>query len=307
MQSDIKTLTFNRLPILGTPKVKYDEWKFSFDHWCSTFKVTEESEKIDYLFALTDKTARTIVYNSLSKTTPDGFEDIMKNLAKHYKKTTAKNSKILELSSIMIRKDETITDFDLRFTDILNQVSKTVTMSDVVISSYYINAFRNWTKIYESLMEEEPVTLEDAMKITGKKEKVMNLIKENNGKKNASKEKYSTDTTRKYKENSPNDYSKKYYPSSSQNYKGKNQFNSNTYANSNGNYRVNNFRNNTNGTNNYQNKSNENNQKQKLNGDDIEAITQRLSDLKISFCVNCMRVGHTEEECMEEENQNHLN
>jgi len=86
-----KTLTFNRLPILGSSKVTFDEWKFSFDHWCGTYKITDETEKIDYLFAITDKTARTIVYNSLNKSNPDNYETIIKNLGKYHKKTSAKN------------------------------------------------------------------------------------------------------------------------------------------------------------------------------------------------------------------------
>ncbi|ORX86084.1 hypothetical protein BCR32DRAFT_275758 [Anaeromyces robustus] len=155
MENQTKTLTFNRLPILGSSKVTFDEWKFSFNHWCETFKVIDESEKINYLFAITDKTARTIVYNSLNKSNPDNYETIIKNIGKYYKKTSAKNSRILELSSITIRKDESITEFDLRFSDILNQVSKTITLGDIVVTSYYVKAFRNWTKIYESLMKNQ--------------------------------------------------------------------------------------------------------------------------------------------------------
>lgn len=326
MENQSKTITFNRLPILGSSKITFDEWKFSFDHWCKTFKITDETEKIDHLFAITDKTARTIVYNSLNKSTPDNYDTIIKNLSKHYKKSSAKNSKILELSSITIRKDESITDFDLRFSELLNQVIKNVTIPDVIITSYYINAFRNWTKIYENLMEEEPTTLQDAMKITEKKEKILNLMKENKGKGSISKEKLSNTDTKKQNENHSNYYNK-YNPTYTQNNRNNvdaDKFNNFNYNNQSRSYYNNNNYNNRAYNNNYNNnnrdplrnnfnKNKTNNdtnniQKQKFSSNEIEEITKKLSDLKLNFCVNCLRVGHDETECNENENSNdHLN
>ena len=284
-QSQLKTLTFNRLPILGNTNISFDEWKFSFDHWCNTFKITEEEEKIDYLFAITDKTARTIVYNSLNKKVPDSYDTILKNLGKYYKKSTSKNSNILELSSITIRRDETITDFDLRFSEILNQVSKSVTISEIIVTSYYINAFRNWSKIYECLMEEEPTTLEEAMKITGKKEKIMKLTKEN---KRKMKEKAEV-TKRKPIESYNN------------NYKPVNNYNNNKNF----------YRNKSNEQNKEQNKEpfknkfyNQDKEKQYSNNNEIDEITKKLSELNINFCVNCLRIGHNVNECEEKVNGN---
>ena len=262
------------------------------------------------------------MYNSLNKTTPDNYDTIIKNLRKYYKKTSAKNSKILELSSITIRKDETITEFDLRFSDILNQVNKTVTMSDIVVTSYYVNAFRNWNKIYESLMEEEPTNLESAMEITGKKEKVMNLMKENKGKGISLKEKPSnSNPTKNKQENSYNKYYNRNYSNYILNNRDKNnlnKYNKFNYYNQNKNYldyknSFNKLYNSDEQNNNYyiRNKpKNEinNNQKSKLNNDEINEITKRLSDLKISFCVNCMKVGHSKEECVENKNnEDYLN
>eukprot|EP00833_Pecoramyces_ruminatium_P016887 jgi/Orpsp1_1/1190919/evm.model.d7180000082134.1 len=338
MENQSKTITFNRLPILGSSKITFDEWKFSFDHWCKTFKITDETEKIDHLFAITDKTARTIVYNSLNKSTPDNYDTIIKNLSKHYKKSSAKNSKILELynslnkstpdnydtiiknlskhykkssaknskilelSSITIRKDESITDFDLRFSELLNQVIKNVTIPDVIITSYYINAFRNWTKIYENLMEEEPTTLQDAMKITEKKEKILNLMKENKGKGSISKEKLSNTDTKKQNENHSNYYNK-YNPNYTQNNRNNvdaDKFNNFNYNNQSRSYYNNNNYNNRAYNNNYNNnnrdplrnnfnKNKTNNdtnniQKQKFSSNEIEEITKKLSDLKLNFC-----------------------
>jgi len=71
MENQTKILTFNILPILDSSKVSFDEWKFFFDYWCKIFKITEESKKADYLFAVTEKTARIIVYNSLNNKNPD--------------------------------------------------------------------------------------------------------------------------------------------------------------------------------------------------------------------------------------------
>ena len=334
MENQTKSITFNRLPILGSSKSTFDEWKFAFDHWCKTFKVTDETEKVDYLFAITDKTARTIVYNSLNKLKPDNYETILTNLGKHYKKTASKNSRILELSSITIKKDESISDFDLRFSDLLNQVCKTVELSEVIITSYYINAFRNWSRIYENLMEEEPTTLEGAMKITSKKEKIMNLIKENKEKSNNIKEK-SNNSNKAIKKNIDTYYNSHQYNSytnktgtnfiqpirnRNENYNNQNnynnKYNSNNYNNQNKSYPNNEYNNQKNKTN-YLSKNNlENNinkkQNDKLNNNEIDEITKKLADLNLNFCVNCLRVGHNSDECYEDEinetdNEEHLN
>ena len=169
-------------------------------------------------------------------------------------------------------------------------------------------------------MEEEPTTLENAMKITGKKEKVMNLMKENRGKGNTSKEKQSNlDYTRNQSRNNYNYHANKNYSnhSLSNNEKNKSSKNNN-FNNQNMNYFNSNYKKSYNNNNEQNNKSYynqnkslselNNNQKRKLNNDEIDEITKKLSDLKINFCVNCMRIGHTVNECIEnEDNNNHLN
>ncbi|ORX77200.1 hypothetical protein BCR32DRAFT_283408 [Anaeromyces robustus] len=51
--SDTKAITFNRLPILGKPRVEFEDWKFSYERWCSSNKVTED-EKLECLISITD-------------------------------------------------------------------------------------------------------------------------------------------------------------------------------------------------------------------------------------------------------------
>jgi len=231
---------------------------------------------VDYLFAIIDKTARTIVYNSLNKKTPNSYETILTNLSKHFKKSSTKNSRILELSSITIKKDESISDFDLKFSDLLNQVSKTINISEVIIISYYINAFRNWPRIYESLMEEEPITLEEAMKITSKKEKIMKLIKENKEKGSNNKVK-SSNSDRKL--DTHYNYSNKNFQNQNvNNNENKHKYNNhyNYYnQNKNTNYNrqhVNGYYNNSRLT----NKTNDNNNKNKLNKNEMEELRKKL-------------------------------
>jgi len=55
-------------------------------------------------------------------------------------------------------------------------------MDEGIITSYYINAFRNWPKVYENLLEVKPTKLKDAMRITNRKEKIINLIDKNRNK-----------------------------------------------------------------------------------------------------------------------------
>ncbi|ORX76425.1 hypothetical protein BCR32DRAFT_248751 [Anaeromyces robustus] len=81
------------------------------------------------------------------------------------------------MSTITIRKDEKIFDFYVRFNSLFNQIK--LNLNDQ--ASYYINAFRNWSKIYEALLE-EPSTLQEAMKITSKKGKIFDLLEESKNK-----------------------------------------------------------------------------------------------------------------------------
>jgi len=177
--SDTKAITFNRLPILGKPHVEFEDWKFSYERWCSSNKVTED-EKLECLISITDGVARTIVINSLNKSNPDDYNTTINKLREHYKSALPKNSRLLELSTIIIKKGESVAEFNTKFDTLLNKVN--VALSDEVIISYYINTFRNYVKIYESLLEAEPNSLEDAKKITTKKEKIYNLVGSNKSK-----------------------------------------------------------------------------------------------------------------------------
>ncbi|OUM69826.1 hypothetical protein PIROE2DRAFT_2258 [Piromyces sp. E2] len=113
-------------------------------------------------------------------------------------------------------------------------------------------------------MEEEPTTLEEAMKIIGKKEKILNLMKENKIKGSNPKEKLSNSETRKQPENHSN-----YYINNS-NYNNKNNNNNNNRDPLKNNFTKNKLNNDT---------------KQKFNNDEIEEITKILSELKLNFCV----------------------
>jgi len=61
--SDTKTITFNRIPILGQSKVDFDDWKFSYERWCTSNKV-EEKEKVECLISVTEGISKKIVINS---------------------------------------------------------------------------------------------------------------------------------------------------------------------------------------------------------------------------------------------------
>jgi len=171
--SDTKAITFNRLPILGKPKVEFEDWKFSYERWCKTNEI-DDDEKVECLISITEGTERTIVINSLNKDNPDNYDTTINKLKAHFKSSLPKNSRLLELSTITIKKGETVGDFNTKFDTLLNHVN--VQLTDEVIISYYINAFRSIPRTYEALLEEEPKNLEDAKKITTKKEKIYNLI-----------------------------------------------------------------------------------------------------------------------------------
>jgi len=51
MEETTKAITFKRLPILGQPKVLYEEWKFTFEHWCRKYKVKDE-DRTEFLITL---------------------------------------------------------------------------------------------------------------------------------------------------------------------------------------------------------------------------------------------------------------
>ncbi|OUM59531.1 hypothetical protein PIROE2DRAFT_14919 [Piromyces sp. E2] len=172
--SDTKSITFNRLPILGKSKVEFEDWKFSYERWCKTNKI--EEEKLECLIAITEGIARTIVINSLNKEPPDNYKTTIAKLKEHYKSALPKNTRLLELSTITIKKGENVLDFNIKFDGLVN---KKIKLSDEVIVSYYINAFRNLTRTYKALLEVEPQNMQEAMKITTKKEKIYKLVEIN--------------------------------------------------------------------------------------------------------------------------------
>eukprot|EP00833_Pecoramyces_ruminatium_P003399 jgi/Orpsp1_1/1177431/evm.model.c7180000061429.1 len=152
--TDLKSINFNRIPILGQPKVDFDDWKFSYERWCASNKVVGDEEKLECLISLTEGIAKKIVINSLDKSTPDDFDTIINKLQKHYKGLFPKNSRLLELSTITIKKGENVSEFNIKFDTLLNKIK--IELSKEVIISYYINAFRNLSKTYEALLEAEP-------------------------------------------------------------------------------------------------------------------------------------------------------
>jgi len=111
--------------------------------------------------------------NSLDKNTPDDFTTIINKLQKHFKGFLSKNSKLLELFTIMIKNGKNVSEFNIKFDTILNKIK--IELSKEVIISYYINAFCNLSKTYEV----EPKSLEDTMRITTNKEKIYNLVESN--------------------------------------------------------------------------------------------------------------------------------
>jgi len=302
--SDTKAITFNRLPILGKPRVEFEDWKFSYERWCSSNKVTED-EKLECLISITDGVARTIVINSLNKSNPDDYNTTINKLREHYKSALPKNSRLLELSTIIIKKGESVAEFNTKFDTLLNKVN--VALSDEVIISYYINAFRNYVKIYESLLEAEPNSLEDAKKITTKKEKIYNLVGSNKSKGRF----FSNNSNRNYTEiniqkNNDKAYNGNYHT-----------FNRNNFSkNSNKNYYNHNKNSSSSDTNKNTNYPKFNNMNQGIeyrrnslkypqnSNEELQEITKKLADLKINVCLNCQRIGHVQENCPELEEQN---
>ena len=137
---------------------------------------------MECLISLTEGIARTIVINSLNNDNPDDYNIIINKLKDHYKSPQPKNSRILELSTITIKRREKVLDFNVKFETLLNKIN--VKLTDEVKISYYINAFRNLPKTYEALLEAEPQTLQDAKEVTSKKEKIHNLVESNRFKNN---------------------------------------------------------------------------------------------------------------------------
>ena len=310
METTTKAITFSRLPILGEEKVQYEEWKFAFENWCRKYKI-ENEEKNEYLIAVTTDKARTIVINSLNKAQADSYEIILENLKKRFKPCTPKNVKFLEISTLTIKKGEKVSDFDTKFLQLLNQLQ--LDGKDYISTPYYINAFRNWSKMYEYLLESEPTKLSDAMEITSKKEKMLKLLEDNKPK---SKTQFSN--VKKNLNNTNNNNNKNTnFRSFNTDYYNKIPFISNTRTNENSSYnnkfRNNNYNNNFTTNRNFYNPVEFNKgveqRRATLKGSqftdkELDDITKKLSDLKINLCINCQRIGHIVEECPE---LNHLN
>jgi len=322
MENSTKAITFNRLPILGKDKVSFEEWHFSYERWCKANKIEEEEDKIEYLISLTTDIARTIVFNSLNKEAPDSYKTIINKLRGHFRVSTSKNARLLELSTVTIKKGERISEFDVRFNTLCNQVN--LEISDQVITSYYINAFKNWGKIYEALLEEEPTSLQDAMKITSKKGKIIALMEENKNKYKKlhgvnKKEIKDFNESKNYNNNYNNyNYRNDYFSTSNS------RSNNKQYNNNNNNYNRydNKNKHNDNYNNNIRNNRYKMQSREEINKgiehrmntlrypqstiEDLDDITKKLEQLKINFCVQCKRIGHKMNDCPEND-ESHLN
>jgi len=94
--------------------------KFSYERWCITNKV-QEDEKLECLISITDGIARTIVINSLNKSNPDNYDTTIDKLKEHYKSVQPKNSRLLELSTITIKRGEKVSEFNVKFDTLVNK------------------------------------------------------------------------------------------------------------------------------------------------------------------------------------------
>jgi len=276
----------------------------------------------------------TIVINSLNKTNPDSYEIIINKLKDYYKATLPKNSRLLELSTITIKKGESVIEFNIKFDTLINRVN--VNLSDEVIISYYINAFRNFTKTYEALLEAEPGSLEEAKRISVKKEKIYNLLGSNRSKANSLSNTSGRNPAISKPQNSKIVVSHPTYSTPFNNNNNNNNFNNNYYNNNNGLNRNSSFNGNNNrnynGYNGNNNNLSNNYNRYNINGnnnrycnnyprfnnlnqgvefrrntliqpqkphEDLQELTKKLADLKINVCLNCQRIGHVQENCPE--------
>ncbi len=62
------------------------------------------------------------------------YDTTINKLKNHYKSALPKNSRLMELSTITIKKGESVSDFNIKFDTLLNNIK--VTLSDEVIISY---------------------------------------------------------------------------------------------------------------------------------------------------------------------------
>jgi len=305
---DTKAITFSRIPILGKTKIEFEDWKFSFERWCKSNNVNDD-EKLECLISLTEGIARTIVINSLNNDNPDDYNTIINKLKDHYKSSQPKNSRLLELSTITIKRGEKVLDFNVKFETLLNKIN--IKLTDEVKISYYINAFRNLPKTYEALLEAEPQTLQEAKEVTSKKEKIHNLIDSNRFKNNfqTNYQKRNFNDNNTFKTNNG-----KFYNNNNNNNKNNN---SNNNYNNNNNYQNNKNNNTSNASNSYYSKFNNANQNieyrrntlkyPQTTTDSLQEITNKLADLKLNFCWNCQRIGHVKEDCPDVNSNEPLN
>jgi len=111
-----------------------------------------------------------------------------------------------------IKKGEKVADFDIKFLDLVNQLQ--LVNNENIIIIYYINAFRNWPRMYEHLLEEEPKTLKEVMDFTSKKEKIFNLLGNNKQKpkESTSKISHNSNGNNKVTNNSNNNNNNNFRP-----------------------------------------------------------------------------------------------
>ncbi len=196
-----------------------------------------------------------------------------------------------------------MSEFNVKFDTLVSKIK--INLTDEVIISYYINAFRNFTRTYESLLEAEPSTLEDAKKITSRKEKIYNLVESNKSKNSLSQ----NSQRRNYNERNNN--GKTY----SNNY---NKINQNSFSNYGINKTYQKYGNINKNPNNYSHQkfdnSNQNLEYRKntfkypqTTNEELQEITKKLADLKINVCINCQRIGHIVDNCPELNESGHLN